>query len=588
MKIRFQYFLIFLFAAVFIFSNIYANNIIYISPVPGSAFNLPMTNIIAGFSEKLDITKSKQGDIKVIGSISGIHTGKIIFAEKDTRMVFIPDIPFEFNETVTVTLKEEKYSYSFFTSAQKVTAENYYPVLSFPKHITEMENGDNVFNTDTMPNITYVMNGPTASGSIFIANTLNAGGGYPSTLMILNNNVTPVFKRDLIRRAYDFDRQNENLITYFDEVKRKYYGLNRYYQIVDSFWCQNGYTTDFHELRVLPNGNSWLLSYDPQRVNMSLIVPGGNTNALVKGLVIQELNASKTVIFQWRSWDHFQITDATHENLLDDTIDYVHGNSIEIDDDNNIIISSRHMDEITKINVTTGDIIWRLGGKNNQFTFINDTIGFSHQHDARRIDNGHLTLYDNGNFHTPKFSRAIEYALSETNPKTATLVWQYRRTPSIYASATGNVQRLPNGNTLIGWGMSFVTLTEVNATGNILYELYLPVTMSSYRAFRYDWFPLVGVEPSGNTAPKEFNLMQNYPNPFNPSTNIKYQISKDNFVSLKIYDNLGKEIKTLVNEKQSSGSHEVTFSGEQFPSGIYYYKIKAGEFTDVKKMVLIK
>jgi hypothetical protein len=97
-------------------------------------------------------------------------------------------------------------------------------VLDFPKEKQRTDNRENIYNTDTMPNITYLMNGPTASGSIFIANTLNAGGAYPSTLMILNNNVTPVFKRDLIRRAYDFDWQNENLITYFDKVKENITG----------------------------------------------------------------------------------------------------------------------------------------------------------------------------------------------------------------------------------------------------------------------------------------------------------------------------------------------------------------------------
>ena len=73
-------------------------------------------------------------------------------------------------------------------------------------------------------------------------------------------------------------------------------------------------------------------------------------------------------------------------------------------------------------NRNTGAIIWRLGGKNNQFSFINDTIGFSHQHAIRRLENGNISLFDNGNYHSPPFSRAIEYSLNENN-KTATLVW---------------------------------------------------------------------------------------------------------------------------------------------------------------------
>ena len=93
-----------------------------------------------------------------------------------------------------------------------------------------------------------------------------------------------------------------------------------------------------------------------------------------------------------------------------------------------------------------------MGGKHNEFTFVNDSIGFSHQHAIRRFANGHLMLFDNGNFHALQFSRAMEYAVDESL-KTASLVWQYRHSPAdIYGQAMGYAQRLDNGNTLIGWG----------------------------------------------------------------------------------------------------------------------------------------
>src|SRR6185295_15203514 len=120
----------------------------------------------------------------------------------------------------------------------------------------------------------------------------------------------------------------------------------------------------------------------------------GKTKATVTGNLVQELDASKNVVFQWRSFDYFQITDATHENLLTSPIDYVHANALELDNDGNILLSSRHLDEITKINRMTGAIIWRWGGKNNQFAFVNDAaLGFSHQHAIRRLPNGNVTLY---------------------------------------------------------------------------------------------------------------------------------------------------------------------------------------------------
>jgi hypothetical protein len=88
--------------------------------------------------------------------------------------------------------------------------------------------------------------------------------------------------------------------------------------------------------------------------------------------------------------------------------------------------------------------------------------------------------------------------------------------------------------------------------------------------------------------PTRFDLKQNYPNPFNPVTNIKYDLPKDIFVTVKIYDILGREIKTLVNEFKQAGSYIISFNGSELASGIYFYRIQAGNFVQVKKMLLIK
>ncbi len=85
-----------------------------------------------------------------------------------------------------------------------------------------------------------------------------------------------------------------------------------------------------------------------------------------------------------------------------------------------------------------------------------------------------------------------------------------------------------------------------------------------------------------------FLLSQNYPNPFNPTTKIKYQIPELSFVTIKVYDVLGNEITILVNEEKPAGSYEIEFSASTFPSGIYFYQLKAGSFVETKKMVLLK
>jgi len=93
---------------------------------------------------------------------------------------------------------------------------------------------------------------------------------------------------------------------------------------------------------------------------------------------------------------------------------------------------------------------------------------------------------------------------------------------------------------------------------------------------------------NSDNYPKEFQLSQNYPNPFNPVTNIKYQLPKDGFVSLKVYDITGREIAKLVSEQKQAGYYTVSFNGSNFASGVYFYRIQAGDFVQVKKMVLVK
>ena len=88
--------------------------------------------------------------------------------------------------------------------------------------------------------------------------------------------------------------------------------------------------------------------------------------------------------------------------------------------------------------------------------------------------------------------------------------------------------------------------------------------------------------------PVGFSLSQNYPNPFNPITKISYELRVTSYVSLKVYDMLGKGVAVLVNQKQNGGRYEVEFDGSNLPSGVYYYKIKAGNFEQVKKMMLVK
>jgi hypothetical protein len=96
------------------------------------------------------------------------------------------------------------------------------------------------------------------------------------------------------------------------------------------------------------------------------------------------------------------------------------------------------------------------------------------------------------------------------------------------------------------------------------------------------------VEVEVNVLPTEFSLSQNYPNPFNPSTSIEYTVVSSEYVSLKVYDVLGNEVVTLVNEKKEAGKYRVNFNASSLSSGVYFYKIQAGSFNQVRKMMLLR
>ncbi|MCH7827919.1 MAG: T9SS type A sorting domain-containing protein, partial [Bacteroidetes bacterium] len=139
--------------------------------------------------------------------------------------------------------------------------------------------------------------------------------------------------------------------------------------------------------------------------------------------------------------------------------------------------------------------------------------------------------------------------------------------------ATWGAQPSGTGNTL--WGVSFTDADNGTAVG----ESGIILRTSSV---------VTAIDDNQIKQPNSFILMQNYPNPFNPSTTIQYVIISRQFVSLKVYDILGREVATLVNEEKPIGSYRINFDGSKLTSGVYFYRLRAGSFTQTKKFVLMK
>ncbi|MHC4233298.1 MAG: aryl-sulfate sulfotransferase, partial [Planctomycetota bacterium] len=336
------------------------------------------------------------------------------------------------------------------------------------------------------PEFNITQNGDTAPG-LLIGSVSSSNPEVGSYFMIMDNTGVPLLYSDTQSLG---GLACNGLFTYRTEIpgmskKYTWYFQDVDFSDVDTFQLGNGYLADNHDFQVLPNGHVLMLCYDHQTVDMSQLVEGGHPAANVIGAVIQELDVNKNVIFQWRSWDHIPILDTYRSGLTGGNIPYIHVNSVEFDvTDGNIILSCRETSEIIKISRVTGEVMWRMGGKNNEFTILNDHAEnapryFKLMHYVRRHANGHLTMFDNGADKKDKertYSRVVEYDLDEVN-KTATMVWEYTNDPNILALTGGSADRLSNGNTLINWGGAAKAgdapaMTECNPAQELVYEIW--------------------------------------------------------------------------------------------------------------------
>jgi arylsulfotransferase ASST len=168
----------------------------------------------------------------------------------------------------------------------------------------------------------------------------------------------------------------------------------------------------------------------------------------------------------------------------EESFDYFHINSIAVYDVGYLLISARRTSTVYKVDRKTGEVLWRLGGKNTDFDMGGGTRT-DYQHDARYHDNGIITIFDNGGVNEDVQSRGIVVEIDEA-AMSATLVGEYTHPDKIFSDTQGNVQVLPNGNVFMGWG-SEPYFSEFSKDGELLFDAGFPSELESYRAFRFPW-----------------------------------------------------------------------------------------------------
>ena len=497
------------------------NSFQYVSPKPSSILVSVKTNIIFKYGVSIDKNSLNKNFITVEGSKSGFHSGELLLSDDKKTIVFNPENVFDPGELVTVTLKSgirtifntiiPEYSFSFQTlsgSSVNYSASN----------TTDLPPIDpTLYNTSLLSKASSYLPAPPikidsinnpSPGYIFLAtwdrNIIHVYGNY---LFLLDNMGNIVDSIRVNGAPFDFQVQPNGLLSYAlgdftgiapgDGEQLKHYIMDSTYAVIDSFQMKNGYETDFHEFKLLPNGHAMMMSYHNVSFDMSKIIPGGNTNVILVIDIIQEQDKDKNVVFEWRDIDYMPITE-TETDLTQARVHPRTVNGFDLDDDGNILASLRELSSIIKISRETGEIMWRMG-KTGDYTYFDDhaeNVPYYHarQHNVKRLPNGNISIFDNGEFHTPPYSRGVEYKVDEVN-KTSTLVSEFRYpNGNIFTATAGNAEKLPNGGWFIGYGALHPLLSPVKRNiveshpdGTIAFELSLPLNILAYRASKFPW-----------------------------------------------------------------------------------------------------
>ncbi len=326
--------------------------------------------------------------------------------------------------------------------------------------------------------------GDTASGDLYLSAV-----GEPSFSIRVDDYGVPSYVYQAPLRTGTFMRHSNGYSSFADRFVNEF-GLETHDRVILDENLQEIARlqtapplqhTDSHDFLIRENGNTVFLAYEPTVRDST---PYADS-------VIQEVDSQTgEEVFRWNSWGVIPLDDVLHNNR----VEYAHINSVFVDTDGHFLASLRGTSQIVKINRDTGEVIWKLGGVSNEFTIDDPLGGPCGQHHVTRLANGHILFFDNGIFCPPDYpareqiSRAVEYRLNEQD-KTATLVWSYQQS-GVYARTGGSAQRLPNGNTLIGWGGNTTgpSATEVNAAGDVVYEFKLwrgDTVRGSNRVLRY-------------------------------------------------------------------------------------------------------
>jgi arylsulfotransferase ASST len=480
--------------------------VVSVFPIPGGRVASPETQIAFR-----GVPISRVENVVVTGSRSGRHAGRLA-ADSDGRGgSFLPSRPFVAGEVVTVRtgvhIRDAVGGTFRFTVATPAGS-----ISAMPPVAAGRVPGDELMfqsRPDLSPasvEITKQASEPGDADDILITPQL---GPTQNGAMILDGNGQLVWFQPVPsgERAADLQVQSyqgKRVLTWWQGYEGAGVGAGEdviddaSYRQVAVVHAANGLSADLHDFRLTSQGTALITAYYPVYWNATDVHLASRQTVL--DAVVQEIDINTgLLLFQWDSLDHVPLTD-TYEPLVKSAglpYDYLHVNSIQLENDGNLLISGRNTWAAYEVDHQTGQVVWTLGGKNSSYKLA-PGVQFAFQHDVRlHIDSDPtVTMFDDG-AGPPKLheqSRGITVRLN-SGTRTATLVREELHTPPLSAAFEGDVQALPDGNTFVGWGQQ-PYFTEFNPQGQMVFDGRFVGNNSSYRAYRSTWIGTPSTVPS--------------------------------------------------------------------------------------------
>jgi hypothetical protein len=443
-------------------------------------------------------------DVRVSGSRSGAHGGRLLAYSQDDGASFVPTKPFAQGEVVTVHAVLRGLSSNTpiawrFTVAEVDSVSRSLetpPPPPPPPKPSELQHF--VSRTDLQPPAVDVTTstGSQTPGDIFLAPYAGPGQYGP---MILDGSGKLVWFKPIPsgERAADLrvqEYEGHPVLTWWQDPLvsggRRDAGVviaNSSYKDIAIVRAGNGYQPDLHAFAISSRDTALFTVYDAIRCNLSAY--GGPANGAVADTLFQEIDLRTGLVrFEWHALDHVPVTNSYMPIGGGGTPlspwDWFHINAVS-EHGPDLLVDSRNTWAAYEVQASGGKVVWRLGGKQSSFA-MGPGVAPAYQHDVREEPDGTISFFDNGgtpNVHSQ--SRVIVLSLNRQK-MTATLVSSFTHTPPLSAPSQGDFQPQTDGNWFVGWGQE-PYFSEFAPEGKLLFDAHLPALYQSYTVLKFPW-----------------------------------------------------------------------------------------------------